>query len=237
MIAARSSFALNGPSKELDPRINAMRGDLADIALVGKRFAPHYAAPVEMVCVPKSATIFDKPSGAPSSELLAGERFMLLDVSGGWAWGFSAHDHYVGYLPSDQLAPPSDPVRQAPSDDPVTIARSFLDQPYVWAGRGGSGIDCSGLIQRSLAGRGIAAPRDSDMQRATLGTALPDGEPLESGDLIFFPGHVGMMIDERQIIHATRHHGKTVIEPLAEVIARVEAKNDGVGILARKRIR
>jgi cell wall-associated NlpC family hydrolase len=236
MIAAHTSFALNGPSKELDPRINAMRGDLADIALVGKRFAPHYAAPVEMACVPTAATMFDKPNGAPSSELLAGEHFMLLDISGGWAWGFSAHDHYVGYLPADQLVAASEPIPRPSPGDPVMIARSFLGLPYVWGGRGGAGIDCSGLIQRSLAGRGIAAPRDSDMQRAALGTTLDDGTPLESGDLIFFPGHVGMMIDDSQIIHATRHHGKTVIEPLADVVARVEAKNDGVGIVARKRI-
>lgn len=39
------------------------------------------------------------------SQLLPGEGFAVLDLSGGWAWGYSLHDHYVGYVPADALAP------------------------------------------------------------------------------------------------------------------------------------
>jgi cell wall-associated NlpC family hydrolase len=220
----------------LDPRINAMRGDLADVELAGRRFAPHYAAAVTRACAPEYAALFDKPNGAQSSELLHGEHFALLDVSGGWAWGYSVHDHYVGYLPIDQLTAATSPAPVVEPADPTQIARTFLNLPYVWGGRGGAGIDCSGLIQRALAGRAIAAPRDSDMQKAALGREIPAVEPRQSGDLIFFPGHVGLMIDGETLIHATRHHGKTVIEPLADVVARVAEKYDGTSITARKRI-
>lgn len=231
----RNSFYLSGPSRTLDPRVNAMRGDLADVALAGKHFSPHYASPVERFCSIPFAPIHDTPNGDQVSELLAGEAFMLLDISGGWAWGFSKHDHYVGYVMAEALAESAAPVEGSKTREPVDEARSFLGKPYVWGGRGGVGLDCSGLIQLSLAVANIAAPRDSDMQQASLGTEIPAGAPLQRGDLVFFPGHVGMMVDTENLIHATRNEGKTLIEPLAAVVARI-VDNHETPILSRRRI-
>lgn len=212
-----------------------MRGDLADAALAGKHFSPHYVRPVDRFCALPYAAICDKPQGRQVSELLAGESFMLLDVSGGWAWGYSKHDHYVGYVRADALTETVTQVAGVKTNDPVEAARAFLDLPYIWGGRGGTGIDCSGLIQRSLAAIGIAAPRDSDMQMADLGTDLPGGTLLQGGDLVFFPGHVGMMVNADDLIHATQHFRKTVIEPLADVVSRIAADHE-TPILARRRI-
>ena len=235
MTVPRQSFHLTGPSQTLDPRVNAVRGDLADIALAGILFAPHYAAPVERRCAAAFAPMFDKPNGVQTSELLQAELFQMFDVAGGWAWGYSVHDHYVGYVQADALvantALPSEPS----GTDPVSLAETFIGMTYHWGGRGGAGIDCSGLIQRALAAAGIAAPRDSDMQQDALGTALAEGETLKRGDLIFFPGHVGIMADANTLVHATRHHGKTLAEPLADVIARI-ANDHSAPVLARKRI-
>lgn len=235
MAQPRKSFGLSGPSKALDPRVNAMRGDLADISLAGKHFSPHYVSPVEKFCVTPFAGIFDKPEGRQISELLQGETFMLLDISGGWAWGYSKHDHYVGYVQADVLGdtPAAGPALKAP--DAASAAESFLGKTYVWGGRGGSGIDCSGLVQRSLAAVGKVAPRDSDMQLRELGTPLPDGAGLQRGDLVFFPGHVGIMADGETLIHATQHYGETVKEPLADVVARI-AREHALPVLARKRL-
>lgn len=214
--------------------MHAVRPDLADVSLADRWFAPHYAEAVPRQCV-ADAALFDKPDGKQISELLTGEHFMLLDQSGGWAWGWCTHDHYVGYLSADRLAPAETPAPAPPPGDPIAVARTFIDMPYVWGGRGGAGIDCSGLIQRALAARGISAPRDSDLQQAALGRPLTENEALQAGDLIFFSGHVGMMADGEMLIHATQHHGKTVIEPLADVVARAMAKH-GTAILARKRV-
>lgn len=235
MNAPRRHFRLSGHSVILDPRRHALRADLADIALAGTIFAPHYAEPVMRSCAPAFTAIYDRPGGDQSSELLAGEGFALLDIAGGWAWGYSVHDHYVGYVKPDALSerlgtPPADVTGGI-----VETATQFIDMPYVWGGRGGSGIDCSGLIQRALVAVGIAAPRDSDMQQAELGTALDDNMPLARGDLVFFPGHVGIMADDLHLLHATRHHGKTIIEPLTDVSARMRTKHE-TAIVARKRI-
>ncbi|MEK6637572.1 MAG: C40 family peptidase [Pseudomonadota bacterium] len=206
-----------------DLRCHALRGDLADVALAGKTFAPHYAEATLRECAPSFLAMYDKPDGNQISELLAGEAFGLLDIAGGWAWGYSIHDHYVGYVRADALVMPSGQKQTTAKSDPVDAASLFLDMPYVWGGRGGAGIDCSGLVQRGFAAASIAVPRDSDMQLAEVGDMLADDIPLQRGDLIFFPGHVGMMVGSEKLLHATRHHGKTVIEPLADVAARVSA--------------
>jgi cell wall-associated NlpC family hydrolase len=119
--------------------------------------------------------------------------------------------------------------------DPVAVAERLIGAPYRWGGRGAEGVDCSGLVQRALELTGIAAPRDSDMQREQLGEVLADDVPLQRGDLIFFPGHVGFMVDGERLIHANAYWMATVIEPLADVVARL-APTHTKPVLACKRI-
>ena len=82
--------------------------------------------------------------------------------------------------------------------DAVAVAERFLETPYLWGGRTSEGIDCSGLVQTALTAAGVAAPRDSDMQEATLGQPVAIDEPgalFKRGDLVFWKGHVGIMRD------------------------------------------
>lgn len=114
--------------------------------------------------------------------------------------------------------------------DPVTVASMFVNVPYRWGGKTHSGLDCSGLIQIAFHAAGRACPRDTDMIERSLGRLLPTADPavLESGDLVFWKGHVGMMIDGQRIIHANGHHMLTVIEPVGEAIARIAAMHGPV---------
>lgn len=107
--------------------------------------------------------------------------------------------------------------------DPAAVAERFLGAPYLWGGRESLGADCSGLVQQALLACGKAFPRDTDQQEAV-------GEPVETlmrGDLVFWNGHVAMMLGETRIIHANAFHMATAIEPLAQTRARYIA--NGVG--------
>lgn len=255
--------------------MNAVRGDIADVALAGTLFAPHYAKPLLKACVKADALILDAPSrsGRAVSQLLHGEDFAVIDISGGWAWGYCRHDHYVGYVSLDALGATIQPTHVvnhrstlvfaqpdsrgpfigtysmgtllqgiAEDDflhtdagyillrhvrpvaerdaDPVALAERLLGTPYYWGGRGFDGIDCSGLVQLTLGLTGIAVPRDSDQQQAAIGKKIAASDKLRRGDLVFIPGHVGMMFDDERLIHANGHAMSVTIDPLAEVLAR-----------------
>lgn len=121
--------------------------------------------------------------------------------------------------------------------DPVAIAELFLETPYLWGGRTSEGIDCSGLVQTALRAAGVAAPRDSDMQEATLGEPIaiddPDA-PLKRGDLIFWKGHVGIMRDSLTLLHANGWRMKTASEPLAQARERIAANGGGAVTSVRR---
>ena len=46
----------------------------------------------------------------PVSELLPGEKFAVIDITSGWAWGYSLLDHRVGYVEAIELADPLEPT-------------------------------------------------------------------------------------------------------------------------------
>lgn len=109
--------------------------------------------------------------------------------------------------------------------DPIALARLFLGTPYLWGGRTRAGIDCSGLIQTVFAACGHRAPRDSDQQREQFGTAIEPAHP-RAGDIVFFPGHVGLMATDTALLHANAFWMSTVEEPLADVVARLKPTHD-----------
>lgn len=67
--------------------------------------ASHYAEPVERT-VASVTTLYAAPSarGAVVDGLHKGDRFLMLDDSLGWAWGYAGDDGHVGYIRSDVLA-------------------------------------------------------------------------------------------------------------------------------------
>ncbi len=119
--------------------------------------------------------------------------------------------------------------------DPVAVAERFLGTPYLWGGRSSLGLDCSALIQLALAEAGIAAPRDSDLQEAAVGAALPGGTgaALRRGDLVFWPGHVGIMRDATELLHANGFAMAVTSEPLSVAAARIARGGTAVSSVRR----
>jgi len=135
-----------------------------------------------------------------------------------------------GWVPKTHLWPLSKPFT-----DPVTVAQMHFGTPYLWGGNSIWGIDCSGLVQAALTACGIGCPGDSDLQKAALGHDLPDETAPERGDIWFWAGHVGMVVDAETLIHANAHHMAVAYEPLTHAVLRIAAQGNGP-VTARKRL-
>lgn len=110
------------------------------------------------------------------------------------------------------------------SPDYVAVAETLERTPYLWGGRSAFGIDCSGLVQLSMQMAGKTAPRDTDMQEGATGAALSPGPELSGlrrGDLVFWKGHVAIMVDGDTIIHANGHTMMVSRETLRGAIERI----------------
>ncbi|WP_322894440.1 MULTISPECIES: NlpC/P60 family protein [unclassified Yoonia] len=134
----------------------------------------------------------------------------------------------LGFIPKKHLRP-----LDRPFTDPATVAQLHFGVPYLWGGNSTRGIDCSGLVAAALTACGIPSPADSDLQCEGLGADFTG--TARRGDLIFWRGHVAMMVDEATLIHANAHHMATAYEPLEAATLRIAAQ-DGGPVTARRRI-
>lgn len=119
----------------LDPRTAAWRTDLADIALAGRVGAPAYAAPVLRSNRGESTMLLSAPAAGSVavSELLPGEGFAVLEEVSGWCWGWSVHDHYVGYVPAAALCPHRQPTHMAGPGDVLLFSAPDIKAPVLGA--------------------------------------------------------------------------------------------------------
>ena len=134
-----------------------------------------------------------------------------------------------GFIPTPHLLPLGQHHK-----DPVTVAKGFLGVPYLWGGNSRAGIDCSGVVQGALLACGIKAPGDSDMQQS-LGHEIAEAEALRRGDLLFWKGHVALVVDETRLIHANGHSMSVAYEGITACIARILAA-EGAAVSHRRRL-
>lgn len=137
----------------------------------------------------------------------------------------------IGWVVEDQLA-----LIDEYEVDPAAVALQYMHTPYLWGGRESLGIDCSGLMQQAFAACGVVLPRDSNMQDAWSGNPISNWlEPgaLQRNDLVFWKGHVGIMLDAEILLHANGYHMGVAAEPLHTSIDRI-AKQYGEPLGARR---
>ena len=134
-----------------------------------------------------------------------------------------------------------------PNQDWIKIAESMVGTPYKWGGKTSFGVDCSGLLQISLKSAGIKAPRNSKSQQKFLGYDIFTKEELKlnnclklfdrkikRGDLIFWEGHVAIVISKLTILHANIDTNSVAIQDTKEIIKKYSLK--GLYPLAIKRL-
>lgn len=81
-------------------------------------------------------------------------------------------------------------------------ALSYLGTQYRWGGKSPLGIDCSGLCSMAYMLNGILIYRDAEIKEGFPIKEIPF-ENIKKGDLIFFPGHVAMYLEEGNYIHSS----------------------------------
>lgn len=136
----------------------------------------------------------------------------------------------AGFIPRAHLCPLGDIM-----DDPVKVAELFLGTPYLWGGNSRSGIDCSGLVQAALLAGGQDCPGDTDMQQSALGQDVTQDGDYRRGDLLYWKGHVAMVVDAGTLIHANGTHMSVVYEPISAAINRIAGQGQGP-VIAHKRL-
>lgn len=119
--------------------------------------------------------------------------------------------------------------------DFVRLAERLIGAPYLWGGRSGIGIDCSGLVQLAMQAAGLSCPRDSDMQENEVGEPLPekDLDKLQRGDLVFWRGHVGIIQSAEWMIHASGHQMEVVVEPIRRAVERIATTHGEITSIKR----
>jgi len=100
--------------------------------------------------------------------------------------------------------------------DYSATAERFIGTPYLWGGRTSFGLDCSALVQLALQAAGYKPLRDSKDQETSL-TSLPKNTTLTRGDLVYFKGHVGIMVSESRILNASARTMDTRVERLSDL--------------------
>ena len=155
----------------------------------------------------------------PEVAVFFGSSLRVVGETGAFARLASGH-----FVPAAHIRP-----MEARFGDPVAVADLMLGSPYLWGGSSRWGFDCSGLVQTALMACGMDCPRDSDQQMA-LGRDLGSGETPDRGDLVFWPGHVGMLAGPDRLLHANAHHMAVAYEPFREARQRIsETGGTGTG--------
>ena len=164
------------------------------------------------------ARIFKKPNVGTKSYLTFGSKVSVLDEN----------KNYIKIQKNKWIKKID--VRKLNHKDKnfIKIFKKFLQVKYVWGGKSYKGIDCSALIQLSLETIGVNFPRNTNMQANYYPGLQMDYEKLNRGVLIFWEGHVGVMINENQILHSNGFFMSTIIEDLSKAEKRISINHGNI---------
>ena len=105
--------------------------------------------------------------------------------------------------------------------DKFSKIQMFKDIKYKWGGKSFRGIDCSALIQVFLNFNNDFCPRDTKDQikyfKKNVGL-----NNIKKNDIIYWKGHVAVVLSKKKLIHAYGPLKKTVIMNIDKTIKRID---------------
>ncbi|MBX2931493.1 MAG: C40 family peptidase [Chitinophagaceae bacterium] len=118
------------------------------------------------------------------------------------------------------------------------IMFSYINTPYLWGGKSIFGIDCSGFVQQVYKLLGIPLKRDAH-QQAEQGNIVGFLQEATMGDLAFFDNeegkiiHVGILLNESEIIHASGQVRKDKIDNAGIIHTETQKRTHNLRIIKR----
>jgi hypothetical protein len=122
----------------------------------------------------------------------------------------------IGFVPTNHIV-----TLDHISNDWVSIAENLIDTPYKWGGKDTIGIDCSALIQLSLETIGVNFPRNTKDQENFHKGINFNYNNLQRGVLVFWNGHVGVMINKKKLLHSNGFFMSTIVEDIKVAEKRI----------------
>jgi gamma-D-glutamyl-L-lysine dipeptidyl-peptidase len=97
----------------------------------------------------------------------------------------------------------------------------FKGIKYKWGGKSYKGIDCSALVQIFLNFNNRFCPRDTKDQVKYFKKNVKLSR-IKKNDIIYWKGHVAVVLNNKKLIHAYGPVKKTVVMTIDQTIKRIE---------------
>ena len=111
--------------------------------------------------------------------------------------------------------------------------RDSINVKYKWGGKHFTGIDCSGLIQLFLNFNNKYCPRDTKDQIRYFKKKIKI-DKMRKNDLIFWKGHVAIVVSKHRLLHAYGPLKKTLVTSTNKTINRIY-KTAGLKVIGIRR--